>query len=85
MKILDTVKTHHLDIDVEAPIDMDRVNKALARVQKERPGTTVSYTLMVQAEDYGLNPDLGVKMIQSGKANGVHVDIVNVSRQELRD
>jgi chitinase len=75
--ILDVVKTNHLDIDVEAPINMKMVNQALAKVQKERPGTTVSFTLMVQAEDYGLNPELGLKMIQSAKENGVHVDIVN--------
>lgn len=41
LKILDTVKTTHLDIDVEAPINMEMVNKALAKVQKERPTTSV--------------------------------------------
>lgn len=75
--ILDTVKTTHLDLDVEAPINLDLVNAALAKLQMERPTTTVSYTLMVQAEDYGLNPDLGLRTIQNAKAKGVKVHIVN--------
>jgi len=75
--VLDTVKTTHLDLDVEAPIDLDRVNRALAQVQSDRPSTSVSYTLMVQAEEYGLNPDLGLKTIQNAKERGVKVDIVN--------
>lgn len=83
MKILDVVKTNHLDVDVESPINIDMVNKALKKVQQERPGTTVSYTLMVQAEDYGLNPDLGVKVLESAKAHGVHVDIVNPMTMEF--
>lgn len=32
---------------------------------------------MVQAEDFGLNPQLGLRMIESAKEQGVHVDIVN--------
>ncbi|ODM99814.1 putative bifunctional chitinase/lysozyme [Orchesella cincta] len=84
MKILDVVKTNHLDVDVESPINVDMVNKALKKVQQERPGTTVSYTLMVQAEDYGLNPDLGVKVLESAKAHGVHVDIVNPMTMEFQ-
>jgi hypothetical protein len=38
---------------------------------------------MVQAEDYGLNPDLGLKMLQSAKANGVKVEIVNPMTMEF--
>jgi len=83
MKILDVVKTNHLDIDVEAPINTDMVNKALAKVQRERPGTTVSYTLMVQGEDYGVTPQLGVAVLESARDNGVHVDIVNPMTMEF--
>lgn len=54
MKILDVVKTTHLDVDVESPINIDMVNKALKMVQQERPGTTVSYTLMVQGNHFNL-------------------------------
>jgi len=82
-KVLDTVRTNHLDIDVEATINTDMVNQALAKVQRERPATTVSYTLMVQAEDYGLNPPLGSEVLKSAKRNGVRVDIVNPMAMEF--
>lgn len=83
LKILDTVNTTHLDIDVEAPIDFTLVNKALASVQNQRRNTSVSFTLMVQAEDYGLNPQLGLRMIESAKENGVRVDVVNPMTMEF--
>jgi hypothetical protein len=82
-KILDTVGTSHLDVDVEASIPTDMVNKALAQVQRERPGTTVSYTLMVQGDDYGLTPALGVDVLKNAKANGVNVTIVNPMTMEF--
>jgi chitinase len=75
-KILDVVKTNHLDVDVEATINNDLVNKALAKVQKERPGTTVSYTLMVQGEDYGVTPQLGVAVLESARDNGVELEVL---------
>jgi len=80
---LDTVGSKHLDIDVEAPINLDVVNGALAMVQRERPDVTVSYTLMVQADDYGLNPALGVDTLVSAKRLGVRVDIVNAMTMEF--
>ena len=82
-KALDTVGTNHLDVDVEAPINNDLVNQALAKLQQERPNTTVSYTLMIQGEDYGLTPSLGVDVLKSAKANGVRVDIVNAMTMEF--
>jgi hypothetical protein len=82
-KVIDTLKIKHLDIDVEASIPTDMVNKALAQVQRERPGTTVSYTLMVQGDDYGLTPQLGVDVLKNAKANGVRVDIVNPMTMEF--
>jgi len=82
-KILDTVGTTHLDVDVEASIPIDMVNKALAQVQRERPSTTVSYTLMVQGDDYGLTPILGVDLLKNAKANGVRVGIVNPMTMEF--
>jgi len=80
---LDTVGSNHLDIDVEAPINLDVVNRALAMVQQERPQVTVSYTLMVQADDFGLNPALGVDTLVSAKRHGVRVDIVNAMTMEF--
>src|SRR5690606_23408895 len=51
-KALDPVGTNHLDVDIEASIDAHKVNTALKQLQDER-GTTISYTLRVQGQDYG--------------------------------
>jgi len=53
------------------------LNKAIAQVQRERSGTTVSYTLEIQSDDYGLTPALGVDVLTNAKSNGVTVAIVN--------
>jgi hypothetical protein len=37
----------------------------------------VSYTLMVQGDDFGLTPALGTDLLTNAKANGVNVGIVN--------
>jgi chitodextrinase len=76
-KVIDTLGIHDLDIDIESSINVDMVNKALAQVQRERAGTTVSYTLMVQASSYGLTPALGVDVLKNAVANGVNVTMVN--------
>lgn len=81
--VLDAVRTNHIDVDIESTIDSDRVNKALAKVQQERPNTTVSYTMMVQAEDYGLTPILGVDILRNAKKNGVQVTLVNPMTMEF--
>lgn len=81
-KVLDTVKATHLDVDIEASVNLDVMNKALAQVQRERPEVTVSFTLPVQGDDYGLTPALGVDVLKSAKANGVRVDIVNAMAME---
>lgn len=82
-RALDIVGSNHLDIDVEAPINLDIVNGALAMVQRERPQVTVSYTLMVQGDDYGLNPALGTDTLVSAKKHGVRVDVVNAMTMEF--
>jgi hypothetical protein len=81
--VLDVVGTTHLDVDVEAPITLSIMNGALALVQAERPDTTVSFTLMVQGEDYGLTPALGVDVLNSAVAAGVRVDTVNAMVMEF--
>lgn len=81
-KILDVVGTRHLDVDVEAPINTDLVTKALAQVQRERPDVTVSFTLPVQGDDYGVTDALGTAILRTAKANGVRVDIVNPMTME---
>ncbi|CAL8113501.1 unnamed protein product [Orchesella dallaii] len=82
-RALDIVGSNHLDIDVEAPIDLNIVNGALAQVQRERPEVTVSYTLMVQGDDYGVTPSLGVDVLVSAKRLGVRVDVVNAMTMEF--
>jgi len=82
-KILDTVGTTHLDIDIEAPVPLDNMNQALAQVQKERPQTTVSFTLEVQGDDYGITIALGVDVLKNAVKHGVRVDIVNAMTMEF--
>jgi len=75
--VLDTVGTNQIDVDVETSVDFDKMNPALAQLQAERPGSTVSFTLMVQSDDYGLTPALGVELLKHAKAAGVDVNIGN--------
>lgn len=74
-KALDAVGSNYLDVDVEASIPADMVNQALAKLQQERPGFTVSYTLRVQGQDYGVDP-FSEQILRSAAAHGVKV-IVN--------
>ncbi|MFI7464514.1 carbohydrate binding domain-containing protein [Nonomuraea sp. NPDC049646] len=73
-KVLDTVGTNHLDVDVEASIDANKVNTALKQLQAER-GTVISYTLRVQGQDYGVDP-FSLQILQDAAAKGLDV-IVN--------
>ncbi|MTD58095.1 glycosyl hydrolase [Amycolatopsis sp. RM579] len=79
-KILDTVGTNSLDVDVEATIPQDTVNDALATIQRER-GTTISYTMRVQGDDFGMDP-YSVTVLQSAAAHGVDV-LVNPMTMEF--
>lgn len=82
-QVIDTLGTTHIDVDIEASVNVDMMNKALAQVQRERPGTTISYTLMVQGDDFGLTPALGYDVLVNAKANGVNVGIVNPMTMEF--
>ncbi len=79
-RILDTVGTNHLDVDVEATIPQDMVNQALKTVQDER-GTSVSYTMRVLGDDYGMDP-YSVQVLRSAAAHGVDV-LVNPMTMEF--
>ncbi|WP_189053183.1 chitinase [Longimycelium tulufanense] len=70
-KILDATGSNHLDVDVEAAIPANLVNQALATVQRER-GTSVSYTLRVQGQDFGVDP-FSVQILQSAARHNVDV------------
>lgn len=74
VKVLDATGSNHLDVDVEASIPQGMVNEALKRLQDER-GTTISYTLRVQGQDYGLDP-YSVQILQDAQAKGLN-PIVN--------
>jgi chitodextrinase len=82
-QVIDTLGVTHLDIDIEASVNVDMMNKALAQVQRDRPGTVISFTLMVQGDDYGLTPQLGFDLLVNAKANGVNVGIVNPMTMEF--
>jgi len=70
-------------VDVEAPINLDIMNRALFLLQQERPNVTVSYTLMIQGEEYGLTPAIGVDVLTHAVAAGVRVDTVNAMTMEF--
>ncbi len=76
-QVIDAFNIKHIDFDIEASVNVDMMNKAIAQVQRDRPGTVVSYTLMVQGDTYGLTPSLGVDLLNNAVANGVNVGIVN--------
>lgn len=76
-KVMDTLSVHHLDFDIEASVPIDTMNRAIAQVQHDRPGTTVRYTLEIQADSFGLTPALGTDVLKNAVADGVQVGIVN--------
>jgi hypothetical protein len=76
-RVVDRLGVKHLDFDLEASVPLDTMNRAIAQVQRERAGIVVSYTLMVQGDDFGVTPALGVDVLTNAKANGVNVGIVN--------
>ena len=81
--ILDTVGTDHLDLDIEVSLPFDKMSQALVKLQKERPQTTLSLTLEVQSDDYGLNDALGFDVLKNLEKHGVRVDIVNPMAMEF--
>lgn len=59
------------------------MNSALKILQTEMPDVTVSYTLMIQGDDYGLTDFLGVEVLKNAAKHGVVVDIVNAMTMEF--
>jgi chitinase len=72
-KALDAVGSNRLDVDVEASIPVAQVNTALKQLQSER-GTVISYTLRVQAQDYGVDP-FSVQILQDAASRGLNVTV----------
>jgi chitinase len=75
-QVIDATGATGLDLDIEAGIDNDLVNQALKQLEAARPGITVSYTLRVLADSYGLDPS-AVAILQSAKDQGTRIDVVN--------
>ncbi|MET9634166.1 cellulose binding domain-containing protein [Lentzea sp. NPDC006480] len=71
VKVLDAVGSNSIDVDVEATIDQKTVNAALKKLQASR-GTTVSYTMRIQGQDYGMDP-YSVEVLKDAAAQGVTV------------
>jgi chitodextrinase len=76
-KVIDAFGIKHIDFDIEASINIDTMNKAIAQVQRDRPGTIVSYTLEVVADSYGIVDSIGTGVLSNAVSNGVNVGIVN--------
>ncbi|MEU6385656.1 cellulose binding domain-containing protein [Streptomyces bauhiniae] len=79
-KAVDAFKLTKVDFDVEGgALPNTAANtkraQAIAKLQAAHPGLDVSYTLPVMPE--GLTQD-GVNLLADAKANGVHVDGVNI-------
>lgn len=75
-QVIDATGASGLDLDIEAGIPNDTVNQALKQLESARPGITVSYTLRVIADSYGLDPS-AVAILQSAANQGTRVDVVN--------
>ena len=82
-KVLSVTGSTHIDVDVESSVPVDTMNQALAALQRENPSITVSFTLMVQGDDYGVTDALGVGVLKSAAKYGVNVDIVNPMTMEF--
>jgi chitinase len=72
-KALDAVGSNRLDVDVEASIPVATVNTALKQLQSAR-GTAITYTLRVQAQDYGVDP-FSVQILQDAASRGLNVTV----------
>ncbi|XP_054153485.1 chitinase-like [Oppia nitens] len=82
-KALAATGSTHLDIDIESTVNVDTMNQALAQLQQENALITVSFTLMVQSDDYGVTNELGFNLLKNADKHGVNVDIVNPMTMEF--
>ncbi len=76
-QVLDAVESRHLDISVDESIPLDNMNAALAKLQKERPQTTISFSFNFKGKDYRITSQLIVEVLENSVRHGVNVDIVN--------
>ncbi len=72
-----------MDIDIEGAFNFDRMNEALVMLQKDKPNSTLSFTLVVQGDNYGVSEPLGVDVLKNAAKHGVRVDVVNPMTMEF--
>lgn len=72
-QVLDAAESNRLDIDIESTVPVDRVNRAVALLQRER-GTAVSYTLRVLDAERGIEP-VGMAALRGAARHGVEVTV----------
>jgi hypothetical protein len=77
-QVLDAVESRHLDISVDESIPLDNMNAALAKLQKERPQTTISFSFNFKGQDYRITSQLIVEVLKNSVKHGVNVNIVNM-------
>lgn len=58
-KVLTLTQSNHIDVDIESTVPSDLMNEALVTLQKQFSALTVSFTLGVMGDDYGVNVQLG--------------------------
>ena len=78
--VVDYYKLNYIDIDIEGdaahdPASIDRRSKALAIVQKNRPGLKISYTLATTPS--GLD-EAGLYILKSALNAGFSLNLVNL-------
>lgn len=73
VKALDAVGSNRLDVDIEASIPVDRVNRALERLQRER-GTQITYTLHVRGDGEGVDAR-SLQILHSAAKHGLTVTV----------
>ncbi|KAH9424419.1 hypothetical protein DERP_004603 [Dermatophagoides pteronyssinus] len=80
---LNIVDSKHLDIDIEASVNVDIMLNALKILRTRIPELTISFTMMVQGDDYGIVDSLGVDILKRSRQIGVDVNIVNGMTMEF--
>ncbi|KAF7493278.1 putative bifunctional chitinase/lysozyme [Sarcoptes scabiei] len=68
---------------LQAPVKVDLMIKALKRLRAQLSNLTISFTMMVQGDDYGLTNILGTDILRECSRNALEIDIVNAMTMEF--
>ncbi|MQA84246.1 MAG: glycosyl hydrolase [Streptosporangiales bacterium] len=72
-KALDAVGSNQLDVDIESDVPVERLNRAVAGLQRDG-GTAVRYTVRVTDSEAGIEP-VAVEALRSAADHGVDVTV----------